>query len=892
MNLKSLHVKIIHITIAVCSALSLSYAQQIKGTVSDADGNPISAKLLLKSPDKPETISEFTLVKGGQFSYQLKKSYNNGAFIEITATGFNSIEEFIEPSKLKNTLNFNFVLLKTKIEKLDEVLITSNRRPFTIKEDTVTYHVDSYKDGTERKVEDLLKKLPGIEVDDATGNIKYKGKSVETVTLDGDNLFDYNYAVGTKNINIDLVEDIEAIENYSEYSLLMGIENSDKVALNLKLKENKIDISGNIDVGLGDIPDSNSTPLDASLVLLGIQKAHKSFGLASYNNIGENSSSFNYYNNSITTEQLRENKYFSERIIPEYISTQNINNQLTNINNQFFGNLNSIYNLSDKVKAKLNLFYLSDRIRSNQRYESNFSIDTENFSTFDNNFINKKPKQYRGDLELKFNTSKTTLLEYNISLRDEEIDTDRTIFSNQDNDFRSNLLSDNIFLKQRLEFTKKLSANKALQLDLINTINSLDQEFHISPSALNSPALNSDFQNNDSKAINTRFKAIYLGKSNKKNKYNITAGFNLRNERFNSNLSSETNSQETIDNSTNDLKYVQNEMYSLGSYSMRLNKFTITPRYAFRYLHLDLMQTTEKLKSNGFIFEPSLDISYKIDKTSFIRFNSGINRNTQNLQNLYSNTVLASNRITKSNIPNISLQKGQNYGLLYSKIDLFNQLEITLGANYFKLDGNYFSNIEVNENSINTINFFLPNGTENWNFNFNITKLIPALKTNVKFSSNYGINNFKNIVNNSDLRSNKSHFSNNSLFLKTAFDSSFNFENKISYTFQQNESENTLINRSIDNTFKLLYQPSRQLFSTLEYNCFVPNLNDNSNNYNFLNLNLWYRPDNKNWQLTLSGMNLLNENFFVERNISAISTNSFRTNLINRYILLKFSYSF
>jgi hypothetical protein len=889
-NLKSLIIKIIHIIIAIFSSWYFNYAQNIKGTVSDASGNPITAKILLKNPDKPEIISEFVLVKRGQFSYKLKKQYASGVLIEVTATGYNNIEEFIEAGKIKNTLNYDFVLLKTKIEKLDEVLITSKKRPFTIKEDTVTYNVDSYKDGTERKVEDLLKKLPGIEVDDATGNIKYKGKSIETVTLDGDNLFDYNYAIGTKNINIDLIEDIEAIENYSENKLLKGIENSDKVALNLKLKENKIDISGNFDIGLGDFPDSNTIPLDASLVLLGIQKSHKSFGLASYNNIGENSSSFNYYNNSITTEQLRESKFFSERIIPEYLATQNLNNQLTNINNQFFGNLNSIYNLSDKVKAKVNLFYLSDRIRSNQLSESNFSIDNDNFSTFDNNFVKKRPIQYRGDLELKFNTSKTTLLEYNISLRDEEIDTDRIIFSNQENDFNSNLLSDNIFLKQRLEFTKKLSSNKALQLDLINTINNLDQDFKISPSAFNSSEFDNDFQDNDSKTVNTLFKAIFLGKTNKKNKYNATLGFNLRSEEFNSNLIGQINEQQIL-SSSNDLKFIQNELYTLGSYSMRVNKFTITPRYAFRYLHQDLMQNADLLKSNDFIFEPSLDISYKIDKTSFIRFNSGINRNTQNLQNLYSNQILISNRIIKSNIPDITLQKGLNYGLLYSKVDLFNQLEITLGANFFKLDGNYFSNTEVNENSISNINFFLPDGTENWNFNFNITKLIPSLKTNVKLSSNHSINNFKNIVNNSDLQSNNSYFSNNSLFMKTSFDASFNFENKITYTFQQNKSENTLVNKSIDNNFKLLYQPSRQLFSTLEYNYFVPNLNDNNNNYSFLNLNFWYRPENKNWQLTLSGMNLLNENFFIERNISPISTNSFRTDLINRYFLLEFSYS-
>src|SRR5699024_3560035 len=107
------------------------------------------------------------------------------------------------------------------------------------------------------------------------------------VTLDGDNLFGYNYTLGTKNINVDMVEEIEAIENYSENPLLRGIEKGDKVSLNLKLKENKISFSGNVDLGAG-ISERGNGVFDVNANLLGITKSYKSFATTSYNDVGVN----------------------------------------------------------------------------------------------------------------------------------------------------------------------------------------------------------------------------------------------------------------------------------------------------------------------------------------------------------------------------------------------------------------------------------------------------------------------------------------------------------------------------------------------------------------------------------------------------------------------------
>jgi hypothetical protein len=321
---------------------------------------------------------------------------------------------------------------------------------------------------------------------------------------------------------------------------------------------------------------------------------------------------------------------------------------------------------------------------------------------------------------------------------------------------------------------------------------------------------------------------------------------------------------------------------------MKINKFTISPNYSFRYL----MQNTVFDYSDIFLFEPSLNIAYKIDRTSIISFDLGLNKNTSSIQNLYERQILIDNRLVKKNLLNLSLQKNQNYNFTFSKNDLFNQLEISFSANYLKQKGNFFANTLINENSTEITNFYLNEDTENIYFNLSVSKLIPFLKTNFKIISNYSVYNFKNIINNSELRNNKAISSTNSLFLKTAFSSLFNFENKTTFSFQENRSTNLFFNKSIENKFDFIFKPSKKLIGTLTYNYLIPSFTNNLYNYSFLNTKLLYKPENTKWQLELSGVNLLNEKFFTQENTTDISTDIFRINLIGSYYLLNFTYSF
>lgn len=132
-----------------------------------------------------------------------------------------------------NTVNF---IPKTKL--LQEVFVRSGGA-IKIKGDTVSYMADSFKVGANANVEELLKKLPGIQVD-KDGKIKAMGETVEKVLVDGEEFFGDDPGMAVKNLRADAVKEVQVFDKKSEQSEFTGIDDGTKQkTINLKLKDDK-----------------------------------------------------------------------------------------------------------------------------------------------------------------------------------------------------------------------------------------------------------------------------------------------------------------------------------------------------------------------------------------------------------------------------------------------------------------------------------------------------------------------------------------------------------------------------------------------------------------------------------------------------------------------------
>ncbi|WP_233357623.1 TonB-dependent receptor [Haloflavibacter putidus] len=218
---------------------------RLEGKVLDSTQNSIPYTNLIASPLAKNQDITFAITDT-QGRYKLTLNQDVTYKIEVTHMGF---------SKFTDTLNLtedrvkNYSLQEST-QSLEEVIV-KQEMAVIVKEDTITYRTEQFKTGEERKLREVLKKLPGVEVD-REGNVKVNGKKVTKLMVEGKTFFTGDTKLGVNNIPADAVEEVEALDNYNEVSFLKGLSDSDQMALNIKLKEGKKEfVFGDIEAGGG-----------------------------------------------------------------------------------------------------------------------------------------------------------------------------------------------------------------------------------------------------------------------------------------------------------------------------------------------------------------------------------------------------------------------------------------------------------------------------------------------------------------------------------------------------------------------------------------------------------------------------------------------------------------
>lgn len=144
------------------------------------------------------------------------------------------------------------VKLDEEVEVLSEVVVSGHAAEMTVKGDTLEYNTAAYDVGEGAVVEDLLKKMSGVEVD-KDGKVTVNGEQVTGIRVDGKKFFGDDVQSATKNIPADMIEKVQVIDEKSEMSKLTGFDDDDgERIINLKLKENKKKgLFGNFSLGAG-----------------------------------------------------------------------------------------------------------------------------------------------------------------------------------------------------------------------------------------------------------------------------------------------------------------------------------------------------------------------------------------------------------------------------------------------------------------------------------------------------------------------------------------------------------------------------------------------------------------------------------------------------------------
>ena len=251
----------------------------VTGMVIDNESNePITgASVIVKGADGK--IKKYTTSKSdGGFTMSL--SSVAGCRLEVSMMSFAKKTIFLDSVSFPLT-----VRLEPGTTLLKEVTVKADR----IREqgDTITYNVGSFAQQQDRSIGDVLKRMPGINVE-SSGKIQYQGEDINKFYIEGSDLLGGKYGIATNGISHEDVGAVEVMENHQPMQVLSGISFSDKAAINLKLKNKaKATWTFHGDAGGGYSWQPEGAIWDGELFAMAVMSNFQNITTFKTNNIGE-----------------------------------------------------------------------------------------------------------------------------------------------------------------------------------------------------------------------------------------------------------------------------------------------------------------------------------------------------------------------------------------------------------------------------------------------------------------------------------------------------------------------------------------------------------------------------------------------------------------------------
>ena len=243
------------IAILVFTASSYSQGSSERGSISGKliDGiteEPISeANIRILTQKDSVFVTGKASNKNGSFSIPI----NNGNYIvHMTYIGYEDVFKNITITSRSPSVNLGNILLQDDNFLLDDAVVTAKAPEIVVKGDTIEYNADSYKVTESAVIEDLLKRMPGVEIDN-DGKITVNGQEIKKILVDGKEFFSDDPKVASKNLPAKMVDKLQVLERRTDMSLMTGFDDGDEeMVINLTVKPGmKEGVFGNAFAGYG-----------------------------------------------------------------------------------------------------------------------------------------------------------------------------------------------------------------------------------------------------------------------------------------------------------------------------------------------------------------------------------------------------------------------------------------------------------------------------------------------------------------------------------------------------------------------------------------------------------------------------------------------------------------
>jgi hypothetical protein len=243
--------KLLLLLLAVWAGTAYAQKFTVKGTVTDTLQVALpSATVMVLNPADSSLVNFGVTNNAGGFEI---KNLTRGTYqLKITFVGYAPFTRTFQAPAVGTITDLGTLRLAPITKELAEVVIKGEKAPVTIKKDTIEFNAGSFAVKANANVEDLLKKMPGMEVDN-DGNVRAQGEQVQRVTVDGREFFGRDPKLATRNLPADAVDKVQVFDRKSEQAQFTGIDDGQREkTINLELKEEKRNGAfGNLMAGAG-----------------------------------------------------------------------------------------------------------------------------------------------------------------------------------------------------------------------------------------------------------------------------------------------------------------------------------------------------------------------------------------------------------------------------------------------------------------------------------------------------------------------------------------------------------------------------------------------------------------------------------------------------------------
>ena len=890
---------------------SYSFAQiKVDGIVKDSIGTPLDLANVIAINQETKALDSYGITNDkGKYKLNLKK--NTTYKLQVSYIGMKSFEEIITTKE--NDVSKNFTLIEDNT--LNEIELTYEM-PVTIKGDTLIYNADSFKNGTERKLEDVLKKLPGVEIND-DGQVEVEGKVVGKVMVEGKDFFDGDSKLATKNIPASAVDKIEVLKNHADVGQLSGVQNNqDNIALNIKLKDGKKNFwFGTVTAG-GGVSDDNGLYLAQPKLFYYSPEYSVNF-IGDLNNIGEVAFTRRDYFNFTggfknPSRQSGTNISLGNNDLG-FLTLQN--NKAKDINTKF-GAANFSFAPNKTLDISGFGIFSSSRNELQENNTVQYTNDTDpttpNIPTeATQNSTSQKSDLAMLKLSAKYKPNSNNQLDYDIlgrtSKETQYQNTLSSVLGRIDQQEESNPYS----INQNLNYYYTLNEKNIFSLEAQHLLQDEDPFYNAileDKANYSATASQLDLDNNQLnyniaqekrvKSNQIDAKLDYWNVINDKSNINITVGNLYSSQKFDTNLfqfidngTTTTPTPTNGDLTDNNTKYTFNDAYVGLHYRFITGKFTFTPGVSGHMYSAKNSQFGLTHTDNFFRVLPDFNTRIQLKKSENININYSMKTNFTDVSQLARGIVMNNYNSFFTGEPTLESALSHNVNLSYFSFNMFNYTNVFANINYNK-----------NINGIRTIS--TPGSVIRTSTPFNSDFSDESVSASGRFQRTFGklrataSGNFSYSKNTNFFGLTPTEYENYTQTyraqLRTNFKTAPNVEFSYRHTIQDNDQGSTrskFYTKAPSINFDALIWKVLTLKTEYTYNNFSDEYRT-LNSYQFWDASLAYRKDqDSKWEFELKASNLLDTRSQTNSNTSSISTSVTDYYIQPRFLTARVIYS-